>query len=350
MQNFSYHVPFFVVTNGVATSGHSADLKPGQVGLFDRTTWSVATASGNGTEFFFAQGNTGGKDWYTNPVKESHKSAFFRASDVLNMYMSRPKRIQNEEWVIGYDGSPSSVGFKFQKGKTVSVKFMFTGGPIYRFFGGPKEYLVSYTPQEDCVQPCGPDCADVEIKDCLYHTKKLIDLINEHTELQTFGVKATLVTYPFSPTAVTSTKWCIDVCDNGDDVALQAVQAQAPQGVVVTRIDRKGSISTYSFSNDGTTPPQFVQKGSVKLAVCKTCPSGSTLISAKDVYLVKRTITPTTNLSSPSAQQTYADGVANDYKSAKTITVPTSGVGTSYSFCRFVIICNTICICLLSSR
>jgi hypothetical protein len=48
MENFSYHVPFYVVNGGVATAGHSADLKPGQIGLFDRNTFSVATALGNG--------------------------------------------------------------------------------------------------------------------------------------------------------------------------------------------------------------------------------------------------------------------------------------------------------------
>ena len=48
MENFSYHVPFYVVTGGIAQSGHSADLNPGQVGLFDKSTFSVATSAGNG--------------------------------------------------------------------------------------------------------------------------------------------------------------------------------------------------------------------------------------------------------------------------------------------------------------
>ena len=54
MENFSYHVPFYVVTGGVKTSGHSSDLNAGAVGLYDRATFSVATAVGNGKEFFFA--------------------------------------------------------------------------------------------------------------------------------------------------------------------------------------------------------------------------------------------------------------------------------------------------------
>ena len=43
MENISYHVPFYVVNGGIATSGHSADLTAGKVGIFERATFSVAT-------------------------------------------------------------------------------------------------------------------------------------------------------------------------------------------------------------------------------------------------------------------------------------------------------------------
>jgi len=86
MENFSYHVPFYVVNGGIATSGHSADLTPGKVGLFDRNTFSVATAIGNGKELFFAQGANGGLDWYGAEVRNSHKSPFFFAKDVELLY------------------------------------------------------------------------------------------------------------------------------------------------------------------------------------------------------------------------------------------------------------------------
>src|SRR5687767_7484389 len=108
MENFSYHVPFYVVTGGIKTSGHSSELPAGAIGLYDRSTFSVATAAGNGKEIFFAQGPIGGKDWYGNPSSGTHKSPFFFGKDVDNMYLSLPQTIQNEEWVIGYNGSTSS--------------------------------------------------------------------------------------------------------------------------------------------------------------------------------------------------------------------------------------------------
>lgn len=330
MENFSYHVPVYVVT-GVATSGHSSDLVGGTVGLFDRNTFSVATNVGNGTEFFFAQGNTGGKSWYGQSVTESHKSPFFYGADVEDIYVSYPQRIKNEEWVIGYNGGPSSKGLSFTTGKPIRVKLYFHGQPIYRFFGGPKEYVVSYTPPEDCTTPCTePDCPDA-IGDCLTHTQALVNAINTHVELQKFGVRAQIVTSTYGATSTNMTKYCLDVCDNGDAVALSLVQAQAPAGVTVTRTARNGSTSTYQFCQpDGDdAPADFQQTGDVLLAVCDTCPSGSFEIPAKDVFIVRRPIVGGEDFSTAASRDTYANTVWTAYANQDSITTTTSTTSTT---------------------
>jgi hypothetical protein len=325
MENFSHHVPFLVVTGGVKQSGHSSELTAGQVGLFDRANFSVATSVGQGKELFIAQGAIGGKDWFGSPVTESHKSPFFLAKDVEDMYLSKPQTIQNEEWVIGYNGSASSKSLVFEEGKALRVKFHFHGQPIYRFFGGPKEYVVSYTPLKGCLAPCAEgDCPD-PITDCLEHTKAVINEINEHTELKKFGVRATLVNHPFTAATPNMTKYQLKVCDNGDSVSLQAVQAQYP-GIKVTRVKREGSTSTYELcipTVDGA-PSNFAQSGSVLLSVCSTCPAGSTLTSGKDIYYVSRVVTPSTDLSTTNAQQTFATAVATSYFPAKTFNAATN--------------------------
>jgi len=331
MENFSYHVPFYVVTGGIDTAGHSSELTAGQVGLFDRATFSVATAAGNGKELFFAQGAIGGKDWYGQPVTESHKSPFFYGKDVSNMYLSLPQTIQNEEWVIGFNGAASSKSLKFEKGRATRVKFFFHGNPINRFFGGPKEYVVSYTPSEDCSDPCdGNDCPE-GITDCLTHTQTLIDSINTHTELKKFGVTAKLVNTPYSAVATNMTKWCLNVCDNGDVQALQAVKAQYPS-LSIVRKSRVGSTSTYEFCQPDALawePADYRQSGSVSLAVCGVCPAGSTLTAGADTYFVDRTVTPSTDLSTGGAQQTYADSVGTAYEASLAATIATADVNTT---------------------
>lgn len=314
MQNFSYHVPIYVVNGGVATSGHSADLTPAKVGIFGMNSY-VATTVGSDKEFFFAQGNTGGINWYGQRVKESHKSPFFLGKDVEDMYVSYPQEPVNEEWVIGYNGSPSSKSLRFEKGVPVRLKVYFHGEPTYRFWNGPKEFVVSYTPTVDCDEPCTSlDCPEPD-QQLLFHTKNLIDNFNNHTELFKFGASAKLVDSEYVAATPNMTKYCLSVCDNGDAVALQAVQSQVLAVYTVERIARVGSISTYQICipTAAAAPAAFAQSGSVLLAVCATCPAGSTLTAAADVYYVQRPVLPTTDLSTPSARTTYAGTVNTAY-------------------------------------
>lgn len=331
MENFSYHVPFYVVTGGVKTSGHSSELNAGAVALYDRATFSVATGIGNGKEFFFAQGNTGGIDWYGQPVTETHKSPFFYGKDVENMYLSLPQKIQNEEWVLGYNGGPSSKSLVFEKGVPVRVKLYFHGQPIYRFFGGPKEYVVSYTPPEDCTEPCnGDDCPEV-LTDCLTHTQKLVDQINTHTELQKFGVRAGIVLDPFTSTAANMTKYCLTLCDNGDTMALQAVKAQVSSDYKVTRTLRSGSLSTYEICQPDAAdaPVAYQQSGSVLYAVCNECPTGSFLVGGQDVFLVRRPIVGGEDFSTVASRDDYANTIWSDYATQESITTSTSTTSTT---------------------
>ena len=153
MENFSYHVPFMIVNGGVATSGHTSDMTDNKVGIFARNGFNVFTGASSEKEVFFAQAPNGGKDWFGFPVTGTHKSAFFRIEDVEDIYLSKPQALQNEEWIIGYNGSPTSVGLSFEKGKATRLKLYFHGEPIYRFFNGPKEYVISHTPEVPCVTP-----------------------------------------------------------------------------------------------------------------------------------------------------------------------------------------------------
>lgn len=333
MENFSWHLPVYVVNGGVATEGHSSDLTPGKVGLFDRQNFSVATSSGSGKEFFFAQGRIGGVDWYGNKVKESHKSPFFMGKDVIDIYKVTPKRIQNEEWVLGYNGAQSSVGLKFEKDKPLRFKFEFNGEPAYRFFNGPKTYVVSVTPDVDCTEPCSGDCTD-SAADPKVWTMKLIDKINNHTELKKFGVQAKLKASDYSATVANMEKFQLKVCDAGDSVALQTVQSQYPTKDIV-RVSRLGNISTYEFCQpNGTDPAAFAQSGSVSLAVCGSCTAipGSVLVAAKDVYLVTRPLAGTEDFTTDAAKDTYADTIGTAYGVAtdadKTFFMQSGGTAT----------------------
>lgn len=314
MENFSIHAPFFVATNGVATSGHSSDLVGGQIGLFDRQNFSVATASGLAKELFLAQGAVGGKDWYGKPVTDSHKSPFFLAKDVKNIYKSLPAKIQNEEWIVGFDGSASSKSLEFAKGIPFHLKMYFHGEPVYRMFNAPKEYVVSYTAPVDCTSDCASGC-DADRMDPKPHAIKLIDKINKHVELQKLGVKAMLVEDTFSAASATKEKYKLEIFDEGTGVSLAQVKAQYP-GKDIRFVSREGVKSTYALYQPiaDAAPAAFQYDGSkLALAVCEQCPSGWTLVAGKKTYFIKRPLAGTENLVGGTAQQTYADAIKTAY-------------------------------------
>lgn len=314
MENFSIHAPFFVATNGVASSGHSSDLAGGQIGLFDRQNFSIATVSGLAKELFLAQGAIGGKDWYGNPVTDSHKSPFFLAKDVKNMYKSLPAKIQNEEWIVGFDGSASSKSLEFAKGIPFHLKMYFHGEPVYRMFNAPKEYVVSYSAPVNCTTDCASGC-DADRMDPKPHAMKLIDQINKHVELKKLGVKAMLVESTFSAAATTKEKFLLTIFDEGTGVSLAQVKAQYP-GKDIKVISREGVKTIYALYEltSDADPSAFQYKGSsLSLSACGTCPSGFTLVAGTKTYYITRPLAGTEDFTTTNLQQTFANSVKTAY-------------------------------------
>lgn len=192
MENNSYHIPF-LVSGDVATTGHTSDMAAKDIGLFNRSNFNVSTSGSTEKEVFVAQAPNGGKDWYALPLTTTHKSPYFMVADVEDIYKSTHQAIQNEEWIIGYNGAASSKGLKFETGKATRIQLYFHGEPIYRFFNGPKTYVISHTPEEPCTTDCADGNCDDSISDGILEAKKLIDKINNHVELRKFGVTAHMV-------------------------------------------------------------------------------------------------------------------------------------------------------------
>ena len=133
------------------------------------------------------------------------------------MYKSLPAKIQNEEWIVGCDGSASSKSLEFVKGKPTRIDLYFHGEPTYRLFNGPKEYSISYTPPEDCLTDCASDC-DGTRQDPKPHAIQMINDINNRVELKKLGVRAKLVDSSFAAATATKQKYTISVFDDGTSV------------------------------------------------------------------------------------------------------------------------------------
>ena len=76
-----------------------------------------------------------------------------------------------------------------------------------------------------------------------------------------------------------------------------------------------GSTSKYQFcdADANDDPSAFTQSGSVSLATCGVCPSGSTLVNGTDVYFVRRPLAGSEDLNDSVARAAYAAAIATAY-------------------------------------
>lgn len=310
-----YNVPVIIGTGAVLTQGDTADLVAGQIGIFNNKTYEAISGQANPKQsVIVASGSWHKKDKlnkYWGGLQESIKTTDFLGQDVFEFQRSAPRQAANEQWVLGYDGINDCYSLNYECGKTYTYKVRVWGEDVYGTFLRPLDRFISVT--TDCCD--GDDCTDScsDGVSCKKYAQKLADIINNDPELQYF-VRAEAITSDSTPTAATHRLYCLDICDNGDQEALAAVRIAYPSSNI-TRISREDSISTYQFCNiiSAGAPANFTPTSNVLLAVCNECPSGYTLVSETDLFIVNRPLAGTETLNTSGAKQTYADSVLASY-------------------------------------
>lgn len=297
MINHRYLQPVLPVSGEVVTSGHFGDLKQKagavSVGLYNATNtpnqYYVATGSGNGDKFFIGFSSPATKDaldkWHfgrTNPVK-SHE---FRGKDIISFEFSEAKNLQKEIWHVGFTGVAgcNEPAYSFECGKTYGLMISLGGSPTFRQWAKALRHEIYVTTPCCDSTECTTGCEGSDF-DCEYVYREFAKKINEHVELSLMGIKARYLTSTYIATAASHYDYCLSACDSGTSVALAAVQATVTNGVVV-RTGRKNGVSTYQVSCIASSPSAYTPVGDVLLAECTTCPSGYTLVGAKDTYNV----------------------------------------------------------------
>lgn len=318
MNNATFRFPTYLV-KGVATSGHYVDLGPLQIGVFDKQTSNVATATGNGKEFFLAGGSPHTRDnlsKFYSGMQSAKKSSEFYGKDIKSFEKVYPGRPQNEEWVLGYGGGQDDVSLGFEKGKIYQLKIRLYGEPAFSRFNKSLEKIITLPSQCNATDPCTDNCADqtAEIK---AQTIRWVKLINENVELSEFKLKAYPVFSDFSATAANAYVYHLSVSDNGDVDALQAVQrayAANTYGSTITRYSYNAGVSVYEVKGLASAPGNFTPTSSVLLSLCgDACASGYAASPEQDVYMISRPLAGSEDLSTSNLQQTFADTVAAAY-------------------------------------
>ena len=273
---------------GFATSGHTKDLQPGIIGIFDAKTSNAVSTLDTKRPIRLAQGSYHTKDslgaFYTG-LKKSTKTADFLPSDVHHIEYSKFQKPQNQKVIFGWDGMNDCNNLSFECGKTHRFRLRVFGEGVYSLFN--KQILRDVQVTTGCCadETCGDGCPDDGVH-CRKYTQKLVDAINSDFEISKF-VKASVVLPDIATKTATHKLMSLDICDNGDQEAQNAVQRQYPT-TVITRTKRVGGTSTYTTNCmiNAATMADYTPVTPVDLAVCNTCPAGYTLASAKDIYTV----------------------------------------------------------------
>jgi len=314
MQNSNgYNIPAFLV-KGVKTSGHVSELQPLELGIFDRSTYSVATVSGNGTEFFLAQGKPHTRDEiskFYKGMKDPKFSSFFKGKDLLSFEKVYSQKPVNEEWVIGYNGDPNSKSLVFEKNKIYTIKVRLFGEYVFRKYQRSVERVITLDTFVCGDGSCAGDCPGVEI-DRIKSTKEWARLIEEDVELQEFKIQAHAVFDNYAATTANAFSYSVNVPDNGDADSLFTIQRAYPTLVISRSAFNKG-LSTYTVTNRTSAPSDFTPTADVLLAVCGACPAGYTLVAGADSWVVSSQISSGTDLDTTSNQATFAAFVVADY-------------------------------------
>lgn len=334
-KNFNQSVRTAFVVKSVAAAGRSTDkLNPFEFGIVDAETWQTVTGPFNknkNVHFVVGSPNTGqpldglrtSRLLNVRSADISFKSEKVFGHNIEKILVQKP--VKDIKPFIGYFGwnglslvsepsegadIPNCRTMEFKCGKTYRYEVQVRGRLVRSIFGKDirKEFEVVTACCDDCVDQCD---APTKYENYL---NELVAKMNADYQIGRFGLFESVIECSPAltrPTQTSFTKYCVTVCDNGDELDLAAVQSQYPT-LSVTRKSRNAPYSTYEvvrLTSDGA-PAAFTQTA-VVLKGCVDCPSGYTATAASQTIILEVdgiASNPTSDVDSRTAVNTILGG------------------------------------------
>lgn len=325
----SYRYAFAASTPTIPSSGTTADLGIGELGIFDGKTYQ-ATNGITAKSIVIAQGVP--DTVFPHGVAKSnhtYKTGVIKGSAVKGWKKVNGQSGQGMIVTLGYDGVDATKGLTVKEGKSFTFWVTLSGAPIANLLGdSPKTHYAVWTEQFTVQLPCVGEC--VETCGTEYDQNIVADaVLEEFAKRKIIGgqyltdyVKATKMvkcgTPSGLPAGTTYTIYTLTIADGGDQAALGAVQAAYP-GLIIKRVKREGVLSTYEVVAD-SQPDAYEFVPTPVLPACDTCPTGCpegyVSQGAQDVYIVSRPLNGSETFDVPSYRSTYAGLVKAGYPGA----------------------------------
>ena len=330
----------WVVKSYDTTGKSSAELNPFEFAILDKDTYtSLSPLEVQGKEILFACGSpnvgqqrTGLKiDRLGNELNANF--SFKSQSPLVVNAIKSQVFTKDDKTNVYYLGSvlDSCDSLVFECGKTYEFDVYVKGRAVRNIFGQEFREVIQVT--TPCCSPCTDgDCSDTI--ECNVIIDELVRNFNDPNRwisrfytaekvVSCLGGGTTPNTDPF-------TKYCLTLCDNGDEIALANVQDQVSR-TAFTQVEvkeRNAPYTTYEVtelvSGDGA-PTDFSQDGTV-LVDCNECPSGYTLTQGGYGYIIEVDQASSAELSLGAIQALNGFSTVT----SRTMTGWDVGVGTYY--------------------
>lgn len=300
------HTPIICPANAKMFEGGSLKLTGGQIGIFDLFQQGddglVSITNLNGyrpdeKRFEIRQGIPH-TTMSRSVDNKSNSTIPFAINGIKDVYAS----VLNEESkvdivTLGYNGINPETAIKGRKGDRILFELKLKGRMLehYNFPDGEAVFQqeiripdCDYTPRA-----CGPQCDPCEEPDVATAVKNAIQaLLNQPVagvaKVSDFVKITPIIKYANGdPNAGRTEKnmnfYCIEMCDLGNQTALDELQAQYP-GLLIKKTDRVGSTTKYTASSEGTLPAPYKQSLNAIVKGCESCVTGYTEVKGGYVY------------------------------------------------------------------
>ena len=291
--------PFYLLGGSVMTNGFSLNLAEGQFGIFNVTKQTpkgavaVDSFKGHGKDTMFEL-RLGNKQKLTRSTSNKMYSSFpFHISDVVDIHVSAPKRtkMKVDELTIGYNGIDPKTSIQLFPGEHKEINSELEGKAL-EYLGVPEgiaNIIVPLDTEADTSTPVDMlpiiNRAVQYLKDYEFRGGvKLTDYVEVTPVINLSSVQRT--------GELVQIKYCMTVCDTGDQGALALVQQGVPDAEVTVK-GRVGAMTTYEVTLNQevggavpAAPASYKQTLPSLIKGCEDCPSGYTEVAGGHVYAV----------------------------------------------------------------
>lgn len=333
----SFH-KYFLGTGVVKTTGHAADLIPGQIGLFNAKTYEAIPLSHAkkdiNREVIIGQGSWHSVDSLTpflGGMQEPVYSRKINGNLITKFYKDSAEEARNQVVTVGFDGVDREKTITAFKDETYKMRIEVKGNAAQRFLfrENYQDYMVKGR--------CTTDLDNKVPEDAFWIADQFVEQINSNPYQKDF-IKAERIfacdtPVADDPNAVEFDVLEVTICDTGDQIALAAVQNLVTT-YEVKRVNRKDSLSTYQIIvPTGTTPPTIEFPADYFVPNCPTCPTGFTATAKtyKFVYRLAQAA-PATTPTVPSTVPTLDSSVSAATISGYQYLGHANGYSTFYAF------------------